>query len=497
MKFLMYYIHIMSLNVIRKIRELIALALLFIFSLISFVNPGKLAYAQSISATPSIISSIAGNNNDLSSPPSPTIAANPNEQIELVNNGYLIHTNKGVVYSGSANILIGTTGTYTSDPQVIWDASSNKFYFSYYEVVNGQNGIVWGFSKTANPTGPKNFCTYYNTFNYGSTTFPDRQNLGDTKDFLLISSNRYFTSNYGLDGSDIAWIAKPLSVTTTTCPTASSLSSGIQALKNPDGVTSPWLPTSSKQVDANSTGYIIGVPNYVSGNTLTEYSVTKNIINGSAIIGKATSIPIVAYSYPPNVPQKGTTLTGAQAPLLQTQTYLTSSIMAYDPRLGHNTIWTAQTVAGGAGSQVQWYEINPSASVIDQTGTITDSTLNIFNPTISPDRIVIGAKSGFGSSAIINVSTSSNSSYPSIAITSTVNGQLTSPLLTIKQSTGPNIDFSCVTSCRYGDYSGAVPNPAAPLTGTHGQVFMSNQWNNTSINDNTPIWQTLISLISF
>ena len=64
----------------------------------------------------------------------------------------------------------------------------------------------------------------------------------------------------------------------------------------------------------------------------------------------------------------------------------------------------------------------------------------------------------------------------------------------IKQSTGPSVDMTCSSSttayCRWGDYPGAVPNPASPISGaTMGQVLISNEWNLPDINDNTLVWQ--------
>lgn len=468
------------------------------------VNYGKVAFAASStpSPKPTIISTLNGVNNKLLSPPSPTIASNKTEQIELVNGSFLIHTNTGTTTTGTIASLINTPNTFTGDPQIIWDAGSNRFYYSFYEFINNngvaQPGIAWGFSKGANPSSATAFCHYFNSFDYGTTTYPDRQNLGDTADFLLISSNRYFLNN-NLDGSDLAWISKPAAGTT--CPTASSFKTGIKSLKNPDGVTSPWLPASAKQVDSSSTGWVLGDPSYVSGSSITAYNVTKDSVTGNAVISAPSSIPIPAYSMTKYAPQAGTTTTGIAAKPLETQTYLTQVISSFDARLGHNTLWTAQTNSGGAGVKVDWYEINPVSLVLDQFGSVSDPNLYIFNPTISSDRLVVGTTKKFGDSAILNVNTSSINAYPAVQVVSMLSGQPQSSLTMVKQSTGPNIDFTCSntssTDCRWGDYSGAVPNPAASTKGTHGQVIISNQWNVPNIDDNTTVWQTLFGTIGF
>jgi hypothetical protein len=170
--------------------------------------------------------------------------------------------------------------------------------------------------------------------------------------------------------------------------------------------------------------------------------------------------------------------------------------MSYDPRLAHNTLWTSHTIAGGAGSQVRWYEINPKTDTIDQTGTVSDPNLFIYNSSISSDRIVRSYTKKFGDSAVISFNTSSTNSYTAIQMESIVSGQTASNMTLVKQSAGSNVDFSCYEPyqpyCRWGDYSGAVPDPSASTLGLHGQVLLVNQWNLPNIDDSTPVWQTII-----
>ena len=293
-------------------------------------------------------------------------------------------------------------------------------------------------------------------------------------------------------GSDLAWIAKPAAGQT--CPVASSFATGITSLQNPDG-TPAYTPTPARQVDSSTTGSILATPSYLGGNTLSLFSVTKNA-TGGATVSSARSVSVQAYAPPPFAPQAGTSIAGQPALPLETRIYLTQAMMAYDPRLGHNALWTTHTVAGGAGAEVRWYEINPVTATTDQVGTISDPNLSIFNATITPDRVVKGKKTAFGDSAVINVNTSSSTTYPAIEMTSTIAGQPTTPLVMVKQSTGSNIDYTCFEpsslSCRWGDYSGATTDPASPLTGSHGLVWLTNQWNLPDLNDNTPTWQTLI-----
>ena len=57
-----------------------------------------------------------------------------------------------------------------------------------------------------------------------------------------------------------------------------------------------------------------------------------------------------------------------------------------------------------------------------------------------------------------------------------------SDFVLIKSSPGPYAGFSCSENplvpgrCRWGDYSGAVPDPSSPKRGTEGRVWLDNQW---------------------
>ena len=69
-------------------------------------------------------------------------------------------------------------------------------------------------------------------------------------------------------------------------------------------------------------------------------------------------------------------------------------------------------------------------------------------------------------------------------------GAYESPLTTLVQATGPNVDNSCsdTSPCRWGDYSGASPDPAA--TGTVGKIWLANQYNVASATTSDTDWRT-------
>src|SRR5262249_13452562 len=104
------------------------------------------------------------------------------------------------------------------------------------------------------------------------------------------------------------------------------------------------------------------------------------------------------------------------------------------------------------------------------------------------DRVVNGATTAFGSDMGLGFNTSSSSAYPAIQMVSKVGTNAQSGFMMVKQSSAANDDFSC-SPCRWGDYSGGTPDPAADTSGAVGQVWFSNQWD-TAGSASQANWQT-------
>ncbi len=52
-----------------------------------------------------------------------------------------------------------------------------------------------------------------------------------------------------------------------------------------------------------------------------------------------------------------------------------------------------------------------------------------------------------------------------------------SAFVLVKQSTTSDNDFTC-SPCRWGDYGGATPDPAASIGASTGVVWLTNEWTN-------------------
>ena len=139
---------------------------------------------------------------------------------------------------------------------------------------------------------------------------------------------------------------------------------------------------------------------------------------------------------------------------------------------------------------VRWYEIEPSGPSVFQRGTVSGGGY-LFNAAISPDRqSTTGATGLFGDSMVLGFNSSSGKRNPSIKMVSKVGSDPVSGQALIKSSpislTGSADCNGRI--CRWGDYSAATPDPAA--TGTHGQVWLTNQWVKTSGGSSAAGWGT-------
>ena len=435
-------------------------------------------------------------------PPDTTGAIGPDRYIETINTQYAIYDRTGsLINSGALSSLTGVAGGLfghsLSDPQLMWDAKTQRFYYSavYYDAFLSDNGLAVGWSKTATPSKASDFCQYAISF---GDELPDYPKLGDSSDFLLYGYNQFGFFGTSYDGSEFATLNKPAAGASCAPTTAFTVStSGV--LRNADSSLAATPVPANLVDDSSGAGYVVANADLSvtpSADFASVYSVTTGgtDVNGIPIpsINGPTSVTVPSYSMPANAPQSGSPY------LLDTlDGRFEAAVAAIDPGHGNKVaLWTAHAVFGGAGSEERWYEIDPAAGLLLQTNPVTSGSLFIWNGAVSPDRANTGTTAAFGDSMAMSVSTSSNTSFPAIQLVWKKGAGAQSPLTNLVQATGPNIDFSCssTTPCRWGDYSGASPDPAA--SGTVGKVWLANQYNLASGSTSSTAWRTWLSAVT-
>jgi hypothetical protein len=241
------------------------------------------------------------------------------------------------------------------------------------------------------------------------------------------------------------------------------------------------------QTDPSGTGWVVGgadVSTSGPSSFLTALSFTNDGA-GHAVLGTPRSIPIATYDLPPNAPERG-----SQNLLDTLDARFERAVAAPDPsRGGVTAVWTAHAVAGGAGSEERWYEVDPAAGTILQSGKATSPSLYVWNGAVSPDRAFDGTTGAFGSSMVMGFNTSSANEYPAIQMVTKRGSNAQSAFVMVKQSAGLDADYSC-SPCRWGDYSGASPDPNASHTAASGTIWLSGEWNVASRRSSDVDWRT-------
>jgi hypothetical protein len=432
-------------------------------------------------ATPSAAAPVAtvtfkGLANPGLTPSDSTGAVGTTRYVEAVNSKVGIYDRTGaLIASASLDTFWAQAGNNNFDPQVMWDARTNRFYYAGDSVASSvDNRLAFGFSKSASPNNASTDWCHYQV-GYGSD-FPDYPKLGDSRDFALIGVN-VFTGN-PFTGSDIVAIGKPVGTATIgTCPSPSTFAFDIGTdVTLANGTTAAFTPVPATEVDSNGTGFVVARPVSVPATKLTIFTVKKNLDGTPSITTTGKDLTVPSYTLPPAAPQSGTSRT-----IDTLDARLTQAVAAIDPaQAGVFTLWTQHTVSGGAGAEVRWYEIKPNTPTLLQSGKVTSASLFSFNGAISPDRVVNGTTKAFGSNMVLGFNTSSSTTFPVIKMVSKLAGAAQSAPVKVKGSPGFDVDFACPAAtdvCRWGDYSAATPDPAASTAAATGVVWLSNMWN--------------------
>ena len=411
---------------------------------------------------PSIVTgrSWQGINNPNVAPPDETSAVGTTRYIELVNVNFAIYnkTSNTPISTGSINSLVGAASTDSVfDVQVIWDPTTRRFYYAADDVVSSaDNRLAFGFSKTASPSSAADWCKY--SIGFGSV-FPDYPKLGDSRFFAMIGSN-LFSSSGSFLGSDLLAISKPPAGTI--CPAPSSFKLDDAAPLMINATTPAFTPVAANEIDTRATGFAVARPVPLPATQLSLFRVTRDATTGNPLIqSTGTPVTVPSFMWPAEAPQMGSVNRLDTLDARQTQ-----AVAAVDPaQSGKFAIWTQHTINVDGRAAVRWYEIDPAARSVLQSGTASSASLWQFNGAISPNRQVNGTIKAGGDSMLLNFNTTSSTTFPAIRMLSKVGAGAQSGSVLVKSSPGPLSGFDCDAEtlfCRWGDYAAATPDPSTP-----------------------------------
>jgi hypothetical protein len=390
----------------------------------------------------------------------------------------------------------------TQNPQLIWDARTNRFYYAMSASAGAsENRVAFGFSKTANPNNlTSDWCHY--TYIYASR-FLDHLSLGDNRDFIIFTGNAFQPF---FVGTDINAVSKPPPGPIITCPEPLGFKKGFSWNLRDTGGVLLQSAVAANQIDDLPTGYVAARHgDLISGpsNKLWFFNVTRDAATGNPLFSGARQLTLPnTYSLPPVAEQP----TKAGQPFTRLRTLdarLTNATMAHNLRYDDDIFYTQHTVRHPTENRsvVRWFEISPADLFVRRTGTVGEKPSQagkyFFNGAIAPDRQVNGATKRFGYNFVVTYNFSSPLDNPGIGVASSVAG---GPLTfrTVKNGIGPYIDLSCPNNGDVCNWLGASaapdprPDPTRPRAG-RGVVWSTIQYSG----DRTPRathtdWYTLI-----
>jgi hypothetical protein len=403
-------------------------------------------------------------------PPDSTGAIGPTRYVELVNQmiGVYDRSNLSLLSSTDLASFVGVpAGVTSTDPQIQWDPQANRWLYAEIGFATGNNYLVFGWTKTADPSDlAGGWCHYGVATGHNIEDYPK---LGHDAHFLIVGTNVYDDgAGFPFITANIFAIPKP-AANDSTCSspvTATYFADATHLLKNTDG-TLAFTPVPANASDSVTNDYIFGAHD-VTLAPQSKVMLWHMTSQPNPVLVADGDISVPTFAIPASVPQPGTSY---QVDSLDGR--LTQAVAHFDPSVGAEAYWTQHTIAGSGGrSLVRWYEFAPSlASPIVQQGQISSATDFIWNAAISPSIVGSDAAIFYNRGSKTQLAVIGAQSRTSSTPAGTMDpGEV--PLGTSSAADQENaFQGNCTSAaCRWGDYSGASPDPA-----NAGVVWGSNQ----------------------
>jgi hypothetical protein len=418
----------------------------------------------------------SGTNSTLSFPPDNMGDVGPTQYIVAVN-GRIATFNKS---TGTADGIINTTEdnffasimtpipfTFTSDPRIRYDRSTQKWFVIIIDVPGGTlaaNRVLFAVSNSSTITNASVWTFFFFQNDLlppagDAGRFADYPTLGIDAHALYIGANIFNTSGNFTNTS--GYVIRKNSIT----GAGPLVGTAFRGLATGSGA-GPYTPQGVDNFDSSpSFGYFIGVDNATFG-TLMIRRITDP--GGTPTISSNISLTVSSTTFPLLVPHLGNT--GGNNGRLNA-----NDDRLYNAVLRNGRLWTAHNISvnssGGTTSAtrnaVRWYEIqnlNATPSVV-QSGTLFDNTASNPDYFWFPSVNISGqghAAFGFthaGNNSRINAGTVGR-------LSGDVLGTLQSYLLYTSSSTAYNPlgDAGGVIGRRWGDYSYTSVDPNDDMT---------------------------------
>jgi hypothetical protein len=398
-------------------------------------------------------------------PPDTDVAVGPADVVDTVNSTIEVRSRTGALLgSNDLNVFLSVfSGYYSTDPRIIYDASSQRWWLTDTEAPNVFNcsavaaPVLIAVSASSNPLPFTSWIVYELPFVTPGTFLGDQPGLGISTNTVAVTFNDYNCS--GFIGSDIDILQK----------TDLEHNSGVNA--NVPFRGGPFSPQPVQSFGSTTTQYVVANDSDCAPSCLPPFpAVEVDAFTGTPEGGNVAVVQSFDTMTPTAVDS-----TGNLPPAQQSGTPTT--IQTDDDRF-LNAVWENGVIWTAGGTQCTPTGDTALRSCLDYVG-VTASSSGLVNPTITQinnvgvngSYLYYPAVSVDGAGDMFTVfGESSSSTFPTIVSSTIPAGGST---LNAFQPVHPSTTFynppsgACQTiastnACRWGDYSGAAQDPSNP-----------------------------------
>jgi hypothetical protein len=316
-------------------------------------------------------------------PPDQGLAVNNGKVVEIINNSFQIFSTSGASLIQPINnaTFFGTGNKYgLSDPHVIFDDSTQRWFVEELIFNNSFNGFAVAVSKTSDPLG--SYDIYYvddgssNISRCKGSCFPDYPQVGYDENGFYIGADLF--SNVTGNFVSAAFYALPKAAL------ESGASFSYVYFLLPDFVVQPAIPAPGNEFvkSAGGTEFALTARNIYDGSSnLRLYAISNTSqLATSPLSLTASSVDIAAEAYTGTVPSTepnhvgpyGRSIGATTAPMLDGG----YNAFGGGVKLAGEKLYAALTTgstdgAGMARNVIAWFEVMPEATQKGVTGKIT------------------------------------------------------------------------------------------------------------------------------
>ncbi len=460
--------------------------------LLSPTAPGQAQVVVQIGQNFTATSLGNGINDSMAIPPDCNGAPGPNHYVEMINGRFSVFSKatgalvQSMTDSNFWKLTAGISmpsGWDVTDPRIIYDPTVQRWFASQVDLdtsgVINTNRILLAVSTTADPTGAWNGFALPGTprGNY----FADFPTLGVDAQGVYISAN-LFDVNGNFVGLNL--ISFPKAGLLASPPTIANRT-GFGILNN---ATYGYIVQPAMCLDGSGGGNMLATASLgfdpVHGNFVTNTSLIGFTIQNAAGPGSATLTTPITLTVPPYT-----------VPLDPTQPDGTASLADNDARFSAlvykvgGVFYAVHNTEVNNLAAIRWYRINATNYALLESGTITDTNLDLFYPCIAANSNSVVAIGYNGSSINTYVSCYAQVGHTAGGVTTFGPRLLLQAGSTIYHDDG-ELYYGNAES-RWGDYNTMSVDPSDPNRFWTIQMYPSGSY--TDVQGVHYVWSTQVT----